>query len=241
MESVFKHAQNSLSSNVAVDWNKKIRVISDGLPVVRKSVTQDIIDTALECIFCESQVEIVYQKDMNLAPKKYRVSPLGIIVKGAKQYLVCIDERSNTETPKHFLFNHILECENAQMDIDRKRLIGAQSFDLAEYCKNVNLESMSKSDPITLIAEVKSAAWENLLENPLSENQKLDTKTDGDTQNRILSATVVNNYDLKRWILSHSHNITVIEPLSLRNEIQDSLASAASLYRDTKSEHKKVG
>ncbi len=244
LESVFKQAHTSLSPSggFCVELSKKVKVIQDGLPTIKKSVTQEVIDVALECILCETQVDIVYQPEKSVHPKKYRVSPLAIVVKGASQYLVCIDERSASDKPRHFLFNHLLECESTQTDIDRKYLVGSTAFELNKYCESEGLETNYSSKTITLIAEVKSEAWQSILDHPISEDQRLDAKTDGDTQNKILSATVNNSYELKRWIFSHSNNITVLEPFSLRNSIQEGSINTVDNYQElSNNDHKKLG
>lgn len=241
LEPAFKQALASLSSanKGYATWDKKVKVVPDSLPMIKQPVSQGIIDTAVDCILRETQLEIIYTPRGATNPKKYKISPLGMVVKGPKQYLVCMDESSSKKTPKHFLLNRVQDCSDTHDSIDKNLLTGDKAFDLERYCQRGQLDILYDQEPITLIAEVKPRVWKTIQDNPISEDQKLAPKTDGDTENMILSATVANNYELKRWILSYSHHITVLEPQVLREKIQENSVNAASNYQGSNEDNMK--
>ena len=232
LEPHFNHARFSLISKGKgfADWDKKVRVIDDNLALNNQPMAQSTYETIVEGLLSETQLDVVYKPANAAHPTKYRVSPLGLILKGSQQLLVCVDERCSVRKPKHLYLNCIWECDGTSSPVESSFLIGDDAFDLNEYCEKSRLSKAVKDEKITLIAEVDSRMWDELEDRPISENQKVDSKTDGDNERKILSATLDDNQALRRWLLGWADAITVLEPAALRNEIQEATVNSANNY-----------
>jgi translation initiation factor IF-1 len=81
--------------------------------------------------------------------------------------------------------------------------------------------------------EIKLKAWfSKRLGDSLSQTKLSKDQTIRDTEDGVeLTATVVDNWTLRWWILSKTGDIVVLEPEDLRHDIAKILSEGAARYR----------
>ena len=157
-------------------------------------------------------------------PEKYRVHPLGLILRGAVTYLVCtINDYTN---PMLLALHRIQSAKSVDEKSSTPKGFTLQGYIDAGGGDFATGESAS-GQLIRLEAEFSSKVGQHLKETPLSKEQ---TFTDLDDGSSRLIATVRDTQQLRWWLLAFGPRVKVVTPPALREWIASEHRSAASQY-----------
>jgi predicted DNA-binding transcriptional regulator YafY len=181
------------------------------------TITQSIID--------EKWLEIRYRNASDVVNQS-RVKPLGLVLEGARSYLVAQFE--------HFEATHDPARTLAISRIEMASNTG-ESF---SYPSGFSLDQYMASQPtgwgtgklIRVKLSVLPYVARILAESPLGDEQTVKPD-DEDDDDWTIEATVMESERLVWWLLSFGAGVEVVAPLALRERVEKELKTAASLYR----------
>ena len=221
-KALFEKASHKLESireqNRLSHWVNKVAVESPTLPTLPAKVAPEVVKVIQESLLSEEQVEIVYRKTPEDAPKEHVLNPLGLVQVGPITYLVAT--RSGAEQPLTFVMHRIIHATRSYTPLTKP-----SGFSLDRFVSEGGVQFGSR-EVIKLKIWTSPILGNSLTESHLSEDQMMRRVDDG----FILTATLPNTWRLKWWILSKSGDIEVLKPIELRKEIKVLLTSAAAKY-----------
>lgn len=223
-KALFEKASNKLESireqNRLTQWVDKVAVEPPTLPTLPAKVAPEVVKVIQESLLSEEQVEIVYQKSLEVAPKEHVLNPLGLVQVGPITYLVAT--LSEADKPLTFAMHRIIHATRPYTPLTKP-----SGFSLDAFVAEGGVQFGSK-EIISLKMWVSPVLGRSLGETPLSKDQKMQPVSDG----FILTATLPNTWRLNWWILSKTCDVEVIGPDLLRGEIAGRLTRAAALYKE---------
>jgi predicted DNA-binding transcriptional regulator YafY len=216
----FEKAKLVLKENVNTDhyasWENKIGVGSMSFSTLPPHVDEDILATIEFAVAYEKQISTNYG-----ANKQIVLHPLGLVCIGPVSYLIAtaFDYADVRMYALHRFHDVTALDSSSSQPID---------FNLDEHLRAGGKE-FSQGNHINLSMEVSSSLVAYLEESPLSEDMKI-IPLSTNMEKFVVTATVVESWQLKWWILSHSVQIEVLEPSQLREEIIVKLKQALQQY-----------
>lgn len=187
-------------------WLKKVRVVSETQPLIPPSLSEGVLDAVSQALYNNKYLSIVYTNARD-SEKNSFVMPLGLVQQGPRLYLVCRYQGYDNE--RILALHRIKSAQVSNVDFTRP------DFDLAQY----ELEgSFGVGDGkwIQLNFYIKKATGKNLLESPLSLDQK-HIETEDEYQ---ITATVVQSLLLDRWLNSFGDQIRDIKKQEIEGLIK---------------------
>jgi predicted DNA-binding transcriptional regulator YafY len=221
LEPKFALARKKLS---AVDthryarWADKVRYIPATQPLLPPKVPPKVLATVQEALLRDLQIEVTYTNPQSSKAKQYTLHPLSLVQRGSTPYLVAttFDYDDIRLYAIHRMSRATLTSEHVttppKFSIDAYLATGALNFDPGETIK--------------LKAWLENELAIYLTETPLSTDQEIKYKAD----RHQLTATVIDSWQLRYWILSQGANITIISPAALRTAIADTHRAALGNY-----------
>ncbi|WP_262230662.1 WYL domain-containing protein [Stenotrophomonas maltophilia] len=152
-------------------------------------------------------------------PKEMIVHPLGLLMRGSAQYLVCM-LRDYTDI-RHLALHRLSGTRVLEMEAR-----SLPDFDFQHYA-TTTATAFQGQGRIVLEARFRAQAAEHLRETPLSVDQTISDLGDGWIR---LRATVEDDQTLRWWLMGFGSNVRVESPSHLCDAIGAELAQAASYY-----------
>lgn len=216
---LFDVAGRELATGAWGDWHRRTAVIPTSLALLPPTIDPHVQVDVHEALVTRRQMQASYRSKGARDAKTVTVHPLGLIVRGAVQYLVCtmFDYVDVRQLALHRLSDTHVGGEPCRQP---------EGFDFAAYARTAgNYESKG---PVRLVARFTHDAAEHLRETPLSADQTLEELgPDGHVEVR---ATVEFDQTLRWWIRAFGSQVEVMEPVTLREEMVGELGRTAALY-----------
>ncbi len=222
LEGRFAKARKILADqegNARAAWPSRVANVPQILPMLPPRIAPDILQTVQRAVMDGRRLDAEYQSMTSDKARRMVLHPLGLVQQGSVLYLVAT--ANEHEDLRTFALHRVRSA--ALMD---DKIIRPRGFTLRGYLEGGAFQFGSKA-MIALKAMVTPQLAGYLDETPLSKDQKLKAKGVG----FILTATVQRSWLLRFWILSQSDEITIVQPKSLREEIQTALGDAHSNYQ----------
>ena len=161
-----------------------------------------------------------YRSKGTKVPKQRMIDPLGLLMRGSVQYLVCM--LPEYDEPRQ-LAVHRMTATVIGTEVCKE----PHGFSMSRYAANdLAIDPRGK---IRLRAIFLDTAAEHLQETPMSKDQTW-RRIEG-TNTVEICATVDDDLQLKRWLRSFGGEVEVMtEPAHLRLEIAEELREAAEAY-----------
>jgi len=207
-------------------WQRKIAHVSPNQPLRPATIRQDVYEDVLRALYEDLQLRVSYRKRGSETPEKYRIHPLGLLLRGPVTYLVCtINDYDN---PVMLALHRFLWARLADQKSSTPR-----GFTLQGYVEAGGGE-FPTGEPgsgqfIRLDAEFTSRVGQHLKETPLEKDQIL---TNLDDERTHLLATVRDTQQLRWWLLAFGPRVKVSAPPELRHWIANEHRTAARLYAE---------
>ena len=222
LEGRFQEARRKLKElapdNPTARWVDKVRYVPPSLPLQPPSIPLGVLETVQEALLEERQLIVSYQRPGKQDATEQILHPQALIQRGPITYVVA-----------------------PAFDYDDLRLYGvhrikaasvgdlaartATGFSLDAYLAEGRAH-FANGNEITLCALVSDELANLLSETSISMDQTLTTE--GNSNH--LTATVVDSWQLRWWLLSHGAAVTVLGPQSLRSAIKDAISEAYKQY-----------
>ena len=221
----FRSAQQALSAidpcAPAKAWLQKVRAIPPMQRLVAPDVDAGCQRTIYDALLRDRQLKLIYRKrETQLAVEYVSVHPLAIIQRGQLIYLVCMF--ADYEDVRTLAMHRVVQAEMLFLDSRKK-----EGFTLDAYIESGHM-GVRNGEPIILRALFSKAAGEHLFETPLVVDQILAPLPDGRLE---LTATLPNTHELRWWLLGLGDGVEVLEPLTMRAEMQAVIHRMAAHYR----------
>jgi predicted DNA-binding transcriptional regulator YafY len=219
-KSAHQHLTATLKAHNVKTWLNKVRTVQANQTLLAPKIKADLQRTVTEALLNDKQLQITYRRRGESKLVKYRIHPLALIQRGGLIYL----------------YVRINDYEDIKI-IALHRFESAEILDEStQYPDNFNIDQeiakgrldFGAGETITLKAKFNAEAGEHLFETPLCLNQLIDVQADGCL---LVSADVADTPQLLWWLLALGAGIEVLEPLSLRAKVADTLNNAARLYQ----------
>ena len=155
-------------------------------------------------------------------PKWHTINPLGLVQRDQITYLIATfpTDRKNPPSIPSFALHRVIDAKKAYLPAK-----APENFSLQAHLASGAM-GFSEKGKIKLKAWFTKRLGDSLAQTKLSEDQTIRATEDGVE----LTATVVDNWTLRWWILSKTGDIVVLEPESLREDIAKQLSDGAARY-----------
>jgi len=203
-----------------IRWRDKIRITSNSQPLIAPTIDPIINNTINSALLNEKKLIVDYKKASANISEERIINPFGLILQGVVYRVIC------TMSPDYTIIRHLpLHRFKGANEINEKIEI-PRNFDIDEYISGENL-GFPKSDKNLKIKLVfEKAAGYHLTETPLSTDQTIEEK-DGEL---IVKATVRDTEKLRWWVLGFAESVKVLEPHSLKSEIEGKIKKMMEIY-----------
>ena len=204
-------------------WLDKIRIISRGQPLIPPAIKQEVLDTVYEALFADRRFTATYRRRNTDNLDSCTVNPLGLVFINKTLYLVCT------------LWEYDDIKQLALHRFEAATLLGTSvrvipGFSLDHYVKEQKeFDYPVSSRSIRLVASFTSGAAYHLRETPLSEDQRIEEKSDDEV---IISATVADTAQLRWWLLGFGDQVEVLRPRKLREEMAGITENTLKRYKE---------
>ncbi len=232
LERFFQNADSKLQQQESTISPKQYRRLKDSIEFYQRGQRLqpapfdiNLLDTIYRGILKGRQIEFNYRN------KRYQVHPFGVVILLPKLYFLAkkSEDLNNPDGYRSFLIHKM----SAVVVTDKVAAI-PDDFSLKEYLEAGNMDVYLSSDDrqsyrlrILLNTQGNDHLIENLIENPISEDQALEKQTDGGYH---LIATVKRTVQLKNWIIGLGSVATVLEPEEIRGDIYGELSKLMKNY-----------
>ncbi|QPK64048.1 WYL domain-containing protein [Methylomonas sp. LL1] len=224
LQDIFTKAHQTLElhkKSQITHWPEKICVIQPAQPLIPPEVRGEILEAVHDALLNEKQLRVSYHatQKVDAEPKAYRLHPLGLIQRGPITYLAAM--ANEYEDVYLYALHRMLTVEVLADDCR-----GKNGFDLHQFAQRQG--HFGTASPIRLEAKIRDHLALILQESPLSENQIV---SEADSLGfKLLTADVLDTWQLRWWIMGEADRIEVISPSELRQDIQSMLTKAHQHY-----------
>lgn len=223
LEPRFAQADNKLAAlelgNATASWANKARTVPPTLPLLPPAINHAILETVQEALFHDEQLEVEYRGLGAARASPLRLHPLGLVARGVTLYLVAT--ASGYTDPRTYALHRFTQASRTGEPVARPL-----GFDLDAYIAEGALQ-FGNGQTLRLEARVSESLARVVEETPLAADQTL-ALVEGV---HYLSASVLDSWQLRWWLLSQGDEIIVAEPAELRASIAETLEGAAAAYR----------
>lgn len=208
-----------ISENRLRSWPQKIHVVPRGQPLRAPEIGAEVLEKVGEALLTECRLRASYRKKGETVGREYEVSPLGLIFQDRLVYLVGTlwDYDDPVLLPLHRF---------TALALIRKGITVPEGFDLREYAER-ELRFPEGEKPLKLQVLFAAEAAAHLAETPLTDDQRLTARPDGQV---LLRGTVADTAQLRWWLLGFGDQVEVLGPKSLREEFRTISVSLAKRY-----------
>lgn len=216
---IFDLAGQELSKGAWNDWHRRTAVLPASLALLPPVIDRRVLGDVHEALATRRQLVASYRSKGASEARELTVHPLGLLVRGSVQYLVCtlFDYSDIRQLALHRLSGTQPSPDVAAMP---------DGFDFATYARSA--AKYESEGQVRLVARFTAPAAEHLRETPLSIDQQI---TDLPDAKRVeVVATVELDQTLRWWLKAFGSAVEVLEPAALRKELRADAEKAVSNY-----------
>ncbi len=199
-------------------WPERVRMLPAGQVFIAPVVPISVHLAFTEAVLLGRRVRMRYRAFDQAQARRFDVAPLGLVQRGAALYVPArFDGHDDVRT---------LALHRVQRAEVLEAPSGVENFDLSAWLRDGGL-GFGGAQRIALVLRTHCNTGQLLAEAPLSVNQVMEPPVNGV---QIVRAEVLDTAELRRWLLSMSSRIAVLEPPTLRQALADEVHAAAALY-----------
>lgn len=216
---IFDAAAQALANSGWGHWQSRTATVPIGLALLPPKLKADVLANVQSALARRRCLSVRYRTKGSRQAMEYIVHPLGQLLRGPVQYLVCtlFDHEDVVQLALHRMVSAVEIGEVAKEPAD---------FDFQRYAKT-EARQYGSTGPIRLVAQFHPGAAEHLLETPLSSDQRILELDNGWL---VVSATVQDDELLLWWLRGFGSLVEVVSPLSLRTQIKSEIKAMGALY-----------
>ena len=225
LESRFSHARQKLEvlseENPSARWLSKVASVHPAMPLLSPQLDAGVVETVQRALLEDNKLACHYYSAHSNRTADHVLNPLGLVQRGQVTYLVAT---ADPHTDVRLFAVHRIRSAR-QME---QACVAPEGFSLAGYVESEAM-AFGTPTPIKLKARVSATIARIISETPLSEDMQLE----GEGEERLLTATVKDTWQLRWWALSHAGSLVVLEPEELKQALLEQLQDATKMYVDT--------
>jgi predicted DNA-binding transcriptional regulator YafY len=206
-------------SGAKVRWSDRVRVVPSNVVLKSPRIGAKIVQTLETALLNDIAIEVGYQPLKGSAPTRRLLYPRGLLLRGSSLYLIA-HQKDAGETALHFAVQRFSSVRLRELE-----LWPATAFSLDEFLAD-GQGQFGDGTRVNLEATISPALAKILRDSPLSDDMQIVEANNVLT----LRATVRDTWALRTWILGHAENLTVLKPLSLRQDLSLRTRAAAAHY-----------
>ncbi|MFA0413306.1 helix-turn-helix transcriptional regulator [Vibrio renipiscarius] len=184
------------------EWLQKVKVVSDGQPLLPPQVCSDVFKSVSEALFHNRLLNIEYH-NAKQDKKSGLVMPLGLAQQGTRLYLVC--RFDGYENERSVAIHRVTKATVSTFNFERPK-----DFKLSQYDADGRF-GFGEGNRCKVKFSITKSIGEHLLESPLSLDQQVQVLP----QYYVISATVVESLQLKRWLAGFGDDVHSVEITSI--------------------------
>lgn len=205
----------------ASQWPKKVIVHTKGLPLHPTDISTDTIEAIYSSVLSEKCLQIVYSSLTSGKESSFIFHPYGIVVRNERSYLV--GKYDGYNDIRQLVLSRVVEAERIRIPAALE-----PDFSLEDFVTKGEMGVTRSAHELHIKLWITPVLARILAETPLSQEQIIEPKGD----DFVVTASVDDTDELRHWILSMCNHITVLTPISLKNEIKNTLLSSISYYEE---------
>lgn len=222
LQPLFQMARRELAAGVWKDWHQRTAVQPSVKTLLAPELDADVLGDVHEALALRRQLSAIYRSKGAREGRRALIHPLGLIIRGQVHYLACTFD--GYQDIRQLALHRLSETQ-----VQAAACVVPQDFDFAVYADRAG--RYEDQGTVRLMARFTSAAAEHLRETPLSADQALHELADGAQVDVV--ATVSLDQPLRWWLRGFGSQVEVLEPASLRAEMQADVQLLAATYADT--------
>lgn len=192
-------------------WRQRVRVLPEMLRFKRPQINNDVEQALYEAAFEGKQIKAHYRKRGESESNLRHIHPLGIVMKGSINYLICMMDEDK-ENPRYLPMHRFLK-----VNILNEKVQEPEGFDLDKFTHTNNLSFEYSKKLYTFKALFDFTAAAHLIETPLNGTQKIQKQAD----DRILvTARMTDTLQFEQWLMGFGSDVEIIAPIELRNKFK---------------------
>jgi predicted DNA-binding transcriptional regulator YafY len=219
----FAHIMHRLQlpdAGIALD-DSKLRILPDSLRLRPAPLNPKVLGCVLRALASGSALRVSYQDRLGKHSKPV-LHPLGLLQRGPRVYLYAMKNDETSDRMYALDRIAVAEClpvaarQMADFSLDQRIADGRADF--------------ANGEVIQLKAVVRGYIETLLYDCPFNDSQQL-VPLDGEEEGALLTVELPSSGQLLRWILAGGENVTVLEPVSLRDVVLGQVNRISARYR----------
>ena len=204
-------------------WRQRVRVLPEMLRFKRPQINREVEQSLYEAAFEGKQIKAQYRKRGESEANLRHIHPLGIVMKGSMNYLICMMDEDQ-KNPRYLPTHRFERVETLDEKVREPK-----DFDLDEFThtNNLSFEFSKKLYIFEALFDFTAAA--HLMETPLNGTQKIVRQPDG---RLLVSARMTDTLQFEQWLKSFGSDVEVLAPLSLRSKFKKLAKDLIKKYDD---------
>lgn len=200
-------------------WAGKVKTVPATLPLSPPPIDDEVLELIQNALLLDEQIQATYQGTSDKVIE-LRLHPLGIVTRGSVVYLV-----ATAKDYSDIRLYALHRFKNVERTFEKLRVL--KGFSLDRYVQDGALQ-FGDGAKTKLIALISADIYRILTETPISKDQIV--KPQGDRWQ--LTASVLDSWQLRWWILSHGAGIQILKPISMATEIIANLRQSLKQYEN---------
>ena len=202
-------------------WRQRVRVLPEMLRFKRPKINSKVEQALYEAAFEGLQIKAMYRKRGEIKSDLRHIHPLGLVMKGNINYLICMMEEDKVQP--RYLPLHRFE----KVEILKRKAVEPVNFCLDEFTHQNNLSYEFSKKLYTFKALFEYTAAAHLIETPLNGTQTVEKIDDG---RLLISARMTDTLQFEQWLMSFGSNVEILEPIELRKKFIKLTQEMRSIY-----------
>jgi predicted DNA-binding transcriptional regulator YafY len=201
------------------NWLSKVKILADNQLTIPPQIDLEIHKIISIALMCDKQIKALYRKSGAEHAKEYILNPLGLICKGQLIYLVA------TVNQYQDVMLFALHRFSQATELNQSAII-PHGFNLDDEIKKGKTDFGATNTKIALEFNCTKELMNYLVDVKLSVDQTITPAK----SHYLVTATVMQTWQLEWWLMGHSDQLEIISPQWLRDSIQKKLKTAIEQY-----------
>ncbi len=217
---LFEIAEKEIAPTGWNAWHRRTALLPSTVTLRAPPVAPAVLETVHQALAQGRCLTARYRAKGGVDAKEMPIHPLGLIVRGQVQYLVCT--LRDYPDVRHLALHRF---ETAML-LDAP-CVEPPGFRLDRYLRSTGSKYRARGE-IRLVARFAAPAAEHLRDARLADDQTITALPCGEKVE--LAATVEDDDTLRWWLLGFGRRVEVLAPAALRDALRAELSDALAAY-----------
>ena len=192
-------------------WRRRVRILPEMLRFKKPQIDAEVEQALYKAAFEGRQIRALYRKRGESKSNLRKIHPLGLVMKGNINYLICMMDEDRDQ-PRHLPLHRF-----EKVDLLEKESREPKKFNLDEFTHKNNLSYAYSEELYTFEAMFDSTAAAHLIETPLNGTQKVCKQANGKL---LVSARMTDTLQFEQWLMSFGSDVEILKPKKLRDKFK---------------------